>query len=181
MKSAVGRFSLVPLLISILVVCGVPSIARSQTQASSQNARPFKVSAIQILQIQSEDAKLPAEFQMALYENVVEQVIKTKRFQHVYRDGESNAAAAPDLVKLQCTVTGFKQGSARARQVTTVAGATTIAVRVLFTDKDGKSLYQSDAKGQVRFFGENLRATYNFSKKVGAVVRENFISTSPAS
>ena len=181
MKSAVGRFIPISLLPSILLICGFPSIARSQIQAPSQTAGPFKISAIQIRQIQSEDIRLPADFQMALYENVIEQVIKTKRFQHVYRDGESNATDIPDLVTLQCTVTGFKQGSARERQVTTVAGATTIAVRVLFTDKDGKSLYQSDTKGQVRFFGENLRATYNFGKKIGAIVRDNFVLMSPAS
>jgi hypothetical protein len=117
---------------------------------------------------------------MALYENVIEQVDKTKRFQHVYRDGEMNAMNAPDLVTLRCTVTGFTKGSAMARQVTTVAGATTIAVHMQFTDKDGKRLFENDAKGQVRFFGENLRATYDFGKKVGAVVRENFVATSPA-
>jgi hypothetical protein len=55
------------------------------------------------------------------------------------------------------------------------------AVRVRFTDEDGKSLFEKDTNGQVRFFGENLRATYDFGKKVGAVVRTNFIATSPAS
>ena len=44
-----------------------------------------------------------------------------------------------------------------------------------------KSLVEHDTKGQVGFFGENLRATYNFGKKVGAVVRENFKATFPPS
>jgi hypothetical protein len=141
----------------------------------------LKVSAIQIQQIQADDVKLPVEFQMSLYENVIEQVEKTKRFQHVYRDGETSAAGVPDLVTLHCTVKGFKQGSAMARQVTTVSGKTTVQVHLQFTDKDGKSLLETDTKGQVRFFGENLRATYDFGKKVGGVVRGNFMATSPAS
>ena len=175
MKCAAERIARLLFLIAISLGCGLPSFGQPQ------KAGPFKSSAIQVLQIQSEDVKLPAEFQMALYENVIEQVDKTKRFQHVYRDGEMNAMNAPDLVTLHCTVTGFTQGSAMARQVTTVAGTTTIAVHMQFTDKDGKRLFENDAKGHVRFFGENLRATYDFGKQVGAVVRENFATTSPAS
>ena len=175
MKPAAERIAQLLFLIAISLGCGLPSFGQPQ------KAGPFKFSAIQVLQIQSEDVKLPAEFQMALYENVIEQVDKTKRFQHVYRDGDTGAMSAPDLVTLHCTVTGFTHGSAMARQVTTVAGATTIAVRMQFTDKDGKRLFENDAKGRVIFFGENLRATYDFGKKVGAVVRENFVTTSAAS
>jgi hypothetical protein len=165
--------------VTIFLPFGIPSLAQSQTPG--QKAGPFKFAAIQVQQIQSDDVKLPAEFQMALYENVIEQMDKTKRFQHVYRDGEMSAMSAPDVVTLRCTVTGFKQGSAMARQVTTVAGATTISVHMQFTDKDGKQLFENDAKGRVRFFGENLRATNDFGKKVGGVVRQNFVAVSPAS
>jgi len=141
---------------------------------------PLRASAIQIEQIQSEDVKLPMEFQMSMYEHVIEEVSKTKRFAHVYRDGNRDAASAPDLVTLRCIVTGFKQGSAMERQVTTVAGATSITVHLEFTDKNGQKLLQNDVKGNVRFFGENLRATYNFSKQVAGVVRQNFAPTTPA-
>ena len=179
MNRTVGYITRLLFSITILLVCVLPSHAQSQTPA--QKAGPFKSSSIQIQQIQSEDVKLPAEFQASLYENVIEQVDKSKRFQHVYRDGEMSAMSAPDLVTLHCSVTGFKQGSAMARQVTSVAGATTISVHMQFTDKDGKQLFENDAKGQVRFYGENLRATYDFGKKVGGVVRQNFVATSKTS
>jgi len=175
-RPAHHAISQLPFLTFALLLCGLPSLA----QSPAQEAGRLKASAIQIQEIQSEDLKIPAEFQMSLYENVIEQVDKTKRFQHVYRDGDSNAASTPDLVTLHCTVTGFKQGSAMQRQVTTVTGATTIAVRVSFTDKGGKTLLENDTKGRVRFFGENLRATYDFGKKVGGVVRKNFIAVPPA-
>jgi hypothetical protein len=171
-----ARF-LVPVMIFLAI--GLPSLAQAQSPA--QKSGPFKFSAIQVQQIQSEDVKLPAEFQVALYENVIEQIDKTKRFQRVYRDGEMSATSAPDLVTLHCTVTGFKQGSAMARQVTTVSGATTISVHMQFTDKDGKQLFENDAKGSVKYFGENLRATYDFGKKVGGVVRQNFVAVAPTS
>jgi hypothetical protein len=118
--------------------------------------------------------KLPAEFQVSLYEDLIEQLQKKGGFQHVYRDGDRNAADAADLVILTSTVRGFKEGSERVRQVTTVAGATSISVHCAFTSKDGKLLLERDIKGNVRFFGGNLRATYDFAKKTAQVAHENF-------
>jgi hypothetical protein len=63
------------------------------------------------------------------------------------------------------------------RQVTTVAGATSIDVHCQFTDKDGKSLLERDIQGKVRFFGANLRATYNFAKQAAQVAHDNFSSS----
>lgn len=139
---------------------------------------PIHASAIQVGPIQADEVKLPAEFQLAMYEHVIEEIGKTNRFQHVYRDGDHDAASAPDLVTLHCTVTGFKQGSAEKRQVTSVAGKTSIKVHLVFTDKDGKTLFDNDVEGKVQFFGENLRATYNFSKKVATVVKTDFTPAS---
>jgi hypothetical protein len=124
---------------------------------------------------QSDDEiKLPAEFQVSLYEDLIQQLQKKGGFQHVYRDGDRNAADAADLVILNSTVRGFKEGSERVRQVTTVAGATSISVHCAFTSKDGKLLLERDIKGNVRFFGGNLRATYDFAKKTAQVAHENF-------
>lgn len=133
-----------------------------------------KVSAIQVLMIQSDEIKLPAEFQISLYENLIKQLEKKGGFQHVYRDGDSAAASAPDLMILHSTVRGFKKGSEMARQVTTVAGATTIDVHCQFTGKDGATLLESDIKGKVRFFGANLKATYDFAKKAAKIAHDNF-------
>ncbi|HTR45959.1 MAG TPA: DUF4410 domain-containing protein [Verrucomicrobiae bacterium] len=163
------------LSITVVLIAGLFA-AKTACGQSSAAPTPIKASAIQIQQIQSEDVKLPVEFQMSMYEHVVEEVTKTKRFQHVYRDGDKSAADAPDLVTLQCTVTGFKQGSAMERQVTTVAGSTSITVHTQFLDKNGRKLFENDVKGKVMFFGENLRATYNFSKQVAAVVRQDFVA-----
>ena len=148
----------------------------AQSPAAAPPA-PIHASALQIEQIRAEDVKLPAEFQMAMYEHVIEEVDKTRRFQHVYRDGDRDAANAADLVTLKCTVTGFKQGSAEKRQVTTVTGKTSVTVHLVFTDKNGQKLAENDVQGKVQFFGENLRATFDFGKKVAAVVRQDFAPT----
>jgi hypothetical protein len=139
-----------------------------------------KASAIQVLMIESDEIKLPAEFQISLYEDLIHQLEKSGGFQHVYRDGDKHAGDAPDVVVLHSSVRGFKKGSEMARQVTTVAGKTSIDVHCQFTDKDGKVLMERDLNGKVQFFGANLRATNDFAKKAAKLAHDNFVAA-PAS
>ena len=122
--------------------------------------------------VQSEEITLPAEFQIALYENLIQQLEKTAGFEHVYRDGDRNAPEHQHTIVLYSTVRGFKQGSERKRQVTTVAGKTSITVHCRFTNSDGASLLERDINGKVRFFGGNLKATYDFAKQTARIARE---------
>jgi hypothetical protein len=147
--------------------------------ASPLSAQPVKAkaSAIQVEMIHSDEIKLPAEFQISLYENLVRQLEKQGGFEHVYRDGDRRAKDAADLVVLHSTVRGFKEGSERARRVTTVAGATSITIHCEFKNADGKVLLEKDVNGKVRFFGGNLRATYDFAKKTARVAHDNFSSS----
>ena len=55
-----------------------------------------------------------------------------------------------------------------------MAGATSIKVNVQFTSPEGKVLLEKEVVGKVRFYGENLRATYDLAKKVAALVNESF-------
>lgn len=140
---------------------------------SSQPAK-LKTSSVQVKMIQSDGIELPAEFKIALYENLLRQIDKRKGSLRIYRDGDSKASNAADLVVLNSTVEGFKAGSERARQVSTFAGATKIAIHCSFTNAEGKALLERDITGKVRFFGGNLRATHDFAKKTAQVVSENF-------
>jgi len=139
-----------------------------------------KASAVQVLMIESDEIKLPAEFQVSLYEDLIHQLEKNGGFQHVYRDGDKRAAEAVDRIVLHSSVRGFKKGSEMARQVTTVTGKTSIDVHCQFTDKDGKVLLERDLNGKVMFFGANLRATYDFAKKAAKLAHDNFVAA-PAS
>jgi hypothetical protein len=154
------------------------AMAFSASSLLAQEKKPIKIkaSAIEVKMIVSDEIKLPAEFQVALYENLVHQLEKSGGFQHVYRDGDHNTANVADLVVLHSVVRGFKQGSEMARQVTTVAGATSISIHCRFAGPDGKILLEQDVKGNVRFFGGNLRATLDFAKKAAHLAHENFTS-----
>jgi hypothetical protein len=142
----------------------------------AQGGRPGKInaSAIRVMMIQSDEIKLPAEFQVSLYENLIKELQKKGGLYRIYREGDRNSADASTLIVLRSRVRGFKQGSERARQVTTISGATSISVHCEFTDKDGHLLLARDIKGKVRFFGGNLKATYDFAKTAANVTHENF-------
>jgi hypothetical protein len=159
--------ALVPLAL-VLLFAGNTALAQDKAQTK------IPASSIQILAVQSNEVKLPIEFQLALYENLIEQMRKANKFQHVYRDGDTAAANATDLVILHSNVYGFTKGSEGKRQVTTVAGATQIKVHCLFTDKAGKSELAQDVTGNVRFIGGNLRATFDLAKKVAQIAVTNF-------
>ena len=133
-----------------------------------------RASALKVEMIQSDEIGVPAAFQVAIYENLIQQLGKKASFLHVYRDGDRDAANIPNLVLLHTTVSGFKKGSERMRQVTTVAGATSITIHCRFTSVDGKVLLEKDVNGKVRFFGDNLKATYDFAKKASTLVSDNF-------
>ena len=165
-------------LLSASICLFVPIMAFGTRPLLAHEHEPAKIqaSAIQVEMIQSDEIKLPAEFQVALYENLIRQLEKQGGFHRVYRDGDINAKSASDLVVLHSTIRGFKEGSERARQVTTVAGATSITIHCQFTNSEGKPLLEQDVKGKVRFFGGNLRATYDFAKKAAHVANANFSS-----
>jgi hypothetical protein len=134
----------------------------------------MKADAIQVKMIKADRITLPAEFQVSLYENLITQLEKRNVFKRVYRDGDQTSDASPNLIVLQCAVQKFEKGSEKMRQVTTVAGATSITLRCQFRDKDGNSFLERDIAAKVRFFGGNLNATYDFAKKAANVAAENF-------
>jgi len=140
-----------------------------------QQMQKLTASAIQLERSDPpEDLLIPEDTRVATYENVILQLTKTKKFQHVYRSGDRTAASVPDLVILRVIPQAFKAGSQKQREVTTVSGATSMKVKIQFVSRDGKVLREKIVEGKVRFYGENLRATYDLAKKVAAVVNETF-------
>ena len=61
---------------------------------------------------------IPEDTRVSIYENVILQLNKTKKFQHIYRGGDHAAAHAPDLVILHLIPEAFKAGSQKEREFT---------------------------------------------------------------
>jgi hypothetical protein len=167
---------------AVLLLLFCAQLKLTELQAQSTTPPAMKASAIQVRMIHSDsdDVKLPADFQVSLYENLIQQLQKQGGFQHVYREGDHNADSATEIVVLHSTVRGFKKGSELLRNVTTVTGKTSVKIHCRFTDKDGKDLLERDLDGKVMFFGANLRATFDFAKKAAKLAHDNFAAR-PAS
>ena len=127
----------------------------------------------------SEEIKLPAEFQVALYEDLVEQLEERGGFEHVYRDGDRHATERRGTVVLHSTVKNFKQGIEGPRAVATATESSSITLQCRFIDANGHILLQRDIKGAVRFFAGNLKATHDLAKKAADVARELSVQQSP--
>ncbi len=139
----------------------------------SSAAKP-SASSIEIKPMEPGDLPIPPDFRAAVYENLIVEIKKTGKFEQVYRSGDKDAANLPNLVTLRMVAQSFKKGSQKKREVTTVSGSTSISLKVQISDRAGKMLVDQDVVGKVRFFGENLRATYDFSKKVAKIVQTAF-------
>lgn len=162
-------------LLLAVSVFAQPRPAGAPEPAPQATSGKLTASSVQIERIESPvDLVVPEDFRIATYENVIRQLEKTKKFQHVYRSGDKNAASASDLVVVHMVPVAYKAGSQKQREVTTVSGATSIKMTVRFTSRDGKVLMEKELEGKVRFYGENLRATYDLAKKVATTVNATF-------
>jgi hypothetical protein len=163
-----------PIVLACALLLIVDSLMGQPRSGDSKSAQKFSASSIQIEPTDPGDAPMPPEFRVAIYENLISQIEKTGKFQHVYRSGDKDAASVPDLVTLRTTAQSFKKGSQKKREVTTVTGTTSMTLKVHIADHSGQTLVDRDVKGEVHFLGENLRATYDFARKVADIVQDKF-------
>ena len=143
-----------PIVLSCAVFLMPGHLMGQQSSVESKSPQRFSVSSIQIEAPDPGDVPLPPEFRIAVYENLILQIEKTGKFQHVYRSGDKNAANVPDLVTLHTRARAFTEGSQKKREVTTVMGATSLTVNVRITDHASQSIVERDIKGRVVLMGE---------------------------
>jgi hypothetical protein len=151
----------------LAIATPVPAVAEQKPQG--------KLS-IQVEPIQAEEGELPPDFRIAIYENLITQLERTRKFRQVYRSGDHQAESATELLVLKTTLKKFQRGNQTTRSVTTVAGATKVAVHLNVATRDGRVLVDRDVQGTVRLFGENLKATHNLAKDIAGILRETSLS-----
>ena len=128
---------------------------------------------VQVERIDPGNLDLAHSFQVAIYENLLEELNKTKRFKCVLREGDSEASEIPDLLILKTMVVKYTPGSETQRAVTTVSGATKLTVRSQLVTREGRIVLENTVNGNVRFFGSNLRATHNLARNIAKVIRQS--------
>jgi hypothetical protein len=144
--------------------------ALKSSSAGSGSATQWSV---QVERVNPANLDLSPSFQVAIYENLLEELNKTRRFKQVVRDGDRKAIEIPNLLVLKTTIVKYTPGSETRRAVTTVSGATKLTVRSQLVTRDGKVVFERRVNGSVRFFGSNLRATHNLARNIGKAIKQS--------
>ena len=174
---------------SRLMACVIAILAITVVlHGQSATVKPFGESgtaatrwSVQVDQVDPGSLGLADSFQMAIYENLVDELKKTKQFQGVFREGNHSISEAPSLLVLKTTVEKYTPGSETRRAVTTVTGATKVTVRSQLLTREGRVVLERTIDGDVRFFGSNLRATHNLARNIAKTIKESSLPGCPES
>jgi len=160
----------------VAIMLALPSRLPGQTAAaqfSGGNGASATRWSVQIDPVNPGNLDVAYSFQIAIYENLVDELNKTKQFQQVFRDGDVRASEFPNLLVLKTTVEKYTPGSETRRAVTTVSGATKLTVRSQLLTREGKVVFEHTVNGDVRFFGSNLRATHNLAHNIAKTIKQS--------
>ena len=160
----------------VSVILALPGMLPGQT-AAAKSSGGDRTSAsrcsVQVDQVDPGNLELAYSFQIAIYENLVGELKKTKQFQQVFRDGDLKASEVPNLLVFKTTVEKYAPGSETQRAVTTVSGATKLTVRSQLLTREGEVVFERTVNGDVRFFGSNLRATHNLARNIAKTIKQS--------
>ena len=170
--------------VAAIVAIAVPGRLLSQTAAvrssggSSGSAPQWTV---QVEKVDPANLDIAHSFQLAIYENLLEELNKTKKFKAVLREGDRKASEVPSLLILKTTVVKYTPGSETRRAVTTVSGATKVTVRTQLLTREGELIVDRTVNGNVLFFGSNLRATHNLARNIAKALTKSNVAMVRAS
>jgi len=168
------------------VILVIPFMCSSHLTAQTAATKPGGSSSAQkwsvlVDKVDAGDVNLEPAFRIAIYENLLDELTKTKRFKQVFRSGDHSANDVSDLLILKTTVQKYTPGSETRRAVTTVSGATKLNVRTQLCTRDGNVILEKVVDGNVRFLGGNLRATHNLAHNVAGKIKESTLPDPKAS
>jgi hypothetical protein len=181
MKTSKCNLLIACLIALLAIILALPGPLPGQTGAaksSGGNGTSATRWSVQVDQVDPGNLDLAYSFQIAIYENLVEELKKTKQFPQVFRDGDLKASEVPNLLVLKTTVEKYTPGSETQRAVTTVSGATKLTVRSQLHTPEGKVVLERTVNGDVRFFGSNLRATQNVARNIAKTIKQSYVSGS---
>ena len=176
MKRSKYGLSIALVIALVAVILALPGMLPGQTAAAKSSGGDGTSAtrwSVQVDQVDPGNLALAYSLQIAIYENLVEELKKTKQFQQVFRDGDLKASEVPHLLVLKTTVEKYTPGSETRRAVTTVSGATKLTVRSQLLTREGKVVVEHTVNGNVRFFGSNLRATHNLAHNIATTIKQS--------
>jgi hypothetical protein len=169
-SSIINVAAIVAIMVAFPARLPARTAASKSPDASSGSGTQWSV---QVDRVSPGDLELAYSFQVAIYENLLEELNKTKLFKHVFRDGDRNASDVPNLLVLRTTVEKYAPGSETRRAVTTVSGATKLTVWSEIVTREGKTVFERRVNGNVRLFGSNLRVTHNLARNIAKAIKQS--------
>lgn len=158
-------------VLAALLFIAVAAVSQEKPSTATTSAKVTPSDwAVQIEPVSAEEGKLPPEFAMAIYENLVDEVTKSGKFQQVFRSGDKRATDVEHLLILKAKLEKFERGSSTKRAVTTVGGATKVSVQAQLATRDSQVKLEKTVQGTVRLFGENLKATQALAKNIATLI-----------
>lgn len=154
-----------------------PALPPVEASEAPKDAQPWSVL---VRRIDPGDTTLDPSFSSAIYENLMKELPRSKQFKTVFRSGDRNANDASGLLILKTLVTKYNPGSETRRAVTTVTGATKVKVEIQLLTRDGRVLLSQDVEGDVRFIGDNLRATSKVAHNAAKILARANLSPGAA-
>jgi hypothetical protein len=160
------------------LIAGGAKITHSEDPGSVRATaeEPLRVAeewSVQVEKIDPGATTLDPSFSDAIYENILEELPKSKQFKRVFRSGDRNANDASGVLVLKTLVEKYSAGSETRRAVTTVAGATKLKVRIQLLNRDGHIVLEHVVDGNVRFIGDNLRATNKVAHNAAKILKRS--------
>ena len=150
MKTIRRSSSIIYVATIAVVMVALPARLAAQAVAAKSpdtSSGPATQWSVQVDRVNAGDQELAYSFQVAIYENLLEELNKTKQFKYVLREGDSKASELPDLLILKTTVVKYTRRSETQRAVTTVSGATKLTVRSQLITRDGKPVLDTRCRG----------------------------------
>jgi len=163
---------LVAMIVLVLACAGRPYAQTAVVESSNAKTGSATQWSLQVERIEPGEVELAYSFQVAAYENLLEELNKTHQFKQVFREGDRKATEASSVLVLRTTVVKYTAGSETRRAVTTVSGATKLSVRSKLMTRDGKVLLDRTVDGKVRLFGSNLRVTHNLARNIATAINQ---------
>ena len=153
-------------------------ITPSEDPISTQSTPEESVKAgqqwsVQVDRVDPGETTLDPCFSDAIYENLLKELAKSKQFEHVFRSGDRNGNDASEVLVLKTLVEKYSPGSETRRAVTTVAGATKLKVHIQLVTRNGDVVLEHVVAGNVRFIGDNLRATNTVAHNAAKILKRS--------
>ena len=167
-------------LAAIFIISLAPSSLRADKSSSVVSETNAAQWSVQVRKIDPGDISLAPSFQLAIYESLLAELGKTKQFNRVLRDGDRNANDIASLLIVKTTVEKYSAGSETKRAVTTVGGATKLTVRSQLCTRDGRVILDRTVHGNVRFLGNNMKATDNLAHNIAKAIKNSSLSAAVA-